>query len=274
MATCLRVRDWSKHFENNRTRELKALTWFPAPNRYDGDGYTELLDHENGASHYAAWMCIAGVASRCDVRGTLLRDAAGGVQTPHDERSLSRISRIPVAVFEEAIPRLVAIGWLERIPLENNGVAAIPQEGATAPQETDVALRKSAYGMEGKEGNGREGKESSRRTLRFDEQDLELAQWMFGLIQAMQPERKPPNLEAWANSFRLMREVDGRAPPEVRSLYEWINRDAFWRTNVLSPDTLREKWDDLQLKRKNDRHGNKPSAGKWYDPNDTSGGDI
>lgn len=106
------------------------------------------------------------------------------------------------------------------------------------------------------------------RRLRFDEEDMGLAIWMFDLIQTMQPDRRPPNFDAWANTFRIMRENDGRAPPEIRSLFEWCNRDSFWKTNVLSPDKLREKWDDLQLKRTNNRNGKstQASAGKQYDP--------
>jgi hypothetical protein len=47
----LRVRDWDAVYENNRSREYKKLKWVPIPNRMDGDGYTELVDHQNGAAH-------------------------------------------------------------------------------------------------------------------------------------------------------------------------------------------------------------------------------
>jgi hypothetical protein len=67
----LRIVDWELHFENNRTKELKRLTWVPFPNRHDGDGYTELLDHPDGAAHYGAWCAMVQVASKCDPRGTL-----------------------------------------------------------------------------------------------------------------------------------------------------------------------------------------------------------
>lgn len=106
-----RVRNWDDHFENNRTRELKRMDWVPMPNRMDGDGYTELLDHENGASHFAAWVAIVEIASRCDIRGTLMRKAG----TPHDFASLSRLSRMPDQIFREALPRLIKIGWVEEI---------------------------------------------------------------------------------------------------------------------------------------------------------------
>ena len=105
----LRIKNWETHFENNRTKELKKLSWVPFPNKHDGDGYTELLDHPQGAAHYGVWCVIVQVASKCDKRGTLLRDTG----KPHDSRSLSRITRIPVKIMEEAIRRLISIKWLE-----------------------------------------------------------------------------------------------------------------------------------------------------------------
>ena len=67
----LRVRDWNLLFENNRTRGLKHLDWVPMQNNLDGDGYTELVDHPNGAAHLGAWLAIVWIASRCHTRGTL-----------------------------------------------------------------------------------------------------------------------------------------------------------------------------------------------------------
>jgi hypothetical protein len=106
-------------------------------------------------------------------------------------------------------------------------------------------------------------------TLRSDEVDLELASWMWDLIREMQPDRKVPELEKWANTFRLIREQDGRTEADIRELFAWINKDEFWQTNVLSPSKLRAKWDDLKLKRerpngKNQR--NLVGAGQQYDP--------
>ena len=47
--TTYRIRDWQRHFENNRTRELKVMAWVPVPNKMDGDGYTELVTHPSSA---------------------------------------------------------------------------------------------------------------------------------------------------------------------------------------------------------------------------------
>lgn len=155
------VTDWSDRYENNRTRELKRLDWAPIPNQMDGDGYTELLSHPNGAAHYGAWLALVLIASRCDTRGQLMR--SGG--KPHDAESLSRISRIPVKVFREAIPRFVDIGWLSAKPLDHVTIphpsATLPQDDAGIPQEG--AASRARDERNGTEGNGTEGKEPQER---------------------------------------------------------------------------------------------------------------
>lgn len=147
----LQIVDWNANFENNRTREMKSMAWVPIPNKMDGDGFTELVDHPQGAAHYGAWMAIVLTASRCGERGTLLRSTG----KPHDSASLSRISRIPAKVFDEAIPRLEKIGWLRRKSLpdmESHDAAEIPQASA-------VVGAPCRDGTERKERNGTEEKE-------------------------------------------------------------------------------------------------------------------
>lgn len=102
------ITDWDKHFECNRTRDLKNMQWIPLQNKHDGDGYTELLDHENGPLHFAAWVTLAQLASRCKPRGTLVRDRG----RPYTFEAIARVTRIPAWVFEEAIPRLLDMGWV------------------------------------------------------------------------------------------------------------------------------------------------------------------
>jgi len=128
--TIYAIRDWDKHFENNRTRELKRMAWVPMPNRMDGDGYTELLDHPHGAAHFGAWCALVEVASRCDPRGTLLRDCSQEGAKPHTPASLARITRIPVEIWKEVLPRLVNIGWITTSEIPQEGAVLESQEGA------------------------------------------------------------------------------------------------------------------------------------------------
>ncbi len=143
---CYRIRDWDKHFENNRTRLLKHLDWVPMPNKQDGDGYTELVDHPDGPAHYGAWCAIVQVASKCHPRGTLLRDGS----TPHTPQSLARKSRLPAGILQAAITRLLSIGWIEVY----DHPAPSCQNPAPSRQETDTEGK-------GREGKGTEGKDGA-----------------------------------------------------------------------------------------------------------------
>jgi hypothetical protein len=128
------IRDWNIHFENNRSRELKTLDWVPLPNKHDGDGFTDLISEPDGVTLFGAWVLILQLASKCSPRGTLLRkvgtiphEGATTPQTaqkqaphegattliPHDFASISRITRCPEKMVENAIRKCLEIGWIE-----------------------------------------------------------------------------------------------------------------------------------------------------------------
>lgn len=165
MPPTYRIKDWNENFENHRTRVLADMRRVYIPNKLDGEGYTELLDHPSGGLHYAAWITMLQVASKCSPRGTLMR----GTNRPHDVHSLSRITRIPAEVFEEAIPRLIAIDWLEVVEeaqtqlnqglkesgadaAQSGGNAAI--SGAPAAQSSAPAAQSSATAAQGRHQRG------------------------------------------------------------------------------------------------------------------------
>lgn len=156
----LKIRDWESTFENNRSREVKKLTYVCVPNKLDGDGFTELLDHKDGAAHYGCWVALLAVASRCEPRGTLSRDGA----RPHNVASLSRITRISEKLLRESIRRLLSIGWL--IDDGDDGTtsaAACDDDGTTSHRA--AAFNKGEY----RESIGRvKGEESERERDRPD----------------------------------------------------------------------------------------------------------
>ncbi len=102
MSKLYKIRDWNLIFENNRSRELKSVNWVAVPNRHDGENFSAIMAHKNGAVIYAAWVLMVQVASKCDPRGTLLR----GGQKPHNPTSLSLRTRAPEAWFKVALEYL------------------------------------------------------------------------------------------------------------------------------------------------------------------------
>jgi hypothetical protein len=154
-----RIVDWDKNFENNRTRGMKEMQWVPITNRMDGAGYTELVEGPKGAARLGCWIAIVEIASRCPVRGTLVRESGtkvreSGTLLPKD---LARISRLPVDALEDAISKLLEIQWLEEIPQEGAGKL---RESGTKVRESGTLLQSHKNGTEGTEGKeGKEGKE-------------------------------------------------------------------------------------------------------------------
>lgn len=78
--------------------------------------------------------------------------------------------------------------------------------------------------------------------------DHKTAQWIFSLVRRLNPDQKEPNWDGWADDVRLMRERDGRSHKQICELFKLANADSFWKSNVLSPGKLREKWDALSIK--------------------------
>ncbi|WP_394467123.1 replication protein [Raoultella ornithinolytica] len=79
--------------------------------------------------------------------------------------------------------------------------------------------------------------------------DLKAARWIFDKVTTVNASLSEPNWVEWANTIRLMRLQDNRSHYEICELFKWANEDEFWKENILSPSSLRKKWDQLATKR-------------------------
>ncbi|XOT25728.1 Replication protein O [Bacillus subtilis subsp. subtilis] len=89
--------------------------------------------------------------------------------------------------------------------------------------------------------------------LKYEICDMENAEFLFQEILKNNPDAKKPNLEKWANEFRLIRERDKRTDKQIKYLIKWSQQDSFWKTNILSPSSLRKQFDRLVTKIKSDK---------------------
>jgi hypothetical protein len=59
----------------------------------------------------------------------------------------------------------------------------------------------------------------------------------------------PEQERKWSTTAQRMLDIDKREPEGIADLIRWVQRDEFWLANVLSMNTLRERFDQLALKR-------------------------
>lgn len=59
------------------------------------------------------------------------------------------------------------------------------------------------------------------------------------------PKFKKPDLQKWADTFRLMHERDDREWSEISEMILYATQDDFWKANILSPTKLRKQFDLL-----------------------------
>ncbi|PEY32691.1 hypothetical protein CN354_20635 [Bacillus cereus] len=94
---------------------------------------------------------------------------------------------------------------------------------------------------------------------KFQTCDINAANYLFEKIRGNNPKHKKPNLNSWANDFRLMREIDCRDSQEIKDVIDWCQDDAFWKGNILSPKKSRGKFDQLTIQM-NSKKGAKNNA--------------
>jgi hypothetical protein len=158
----LRVRDWDRLYENNRSRDLKRTDWFPAPNDLSADGYVDLVTHPDGAAHLGVWHAVLMVASRAKHRRGVLVKEDG---RPHTTHSLAGVTRLPEAVVGIAISRLLEIGLLlitdSEAPKTNNlsphPGAGNPHAPASKPQDTAAEGKGTEHHHQEEKRTGNEG---------------------------------------------------------------------------------------------------------------------
>ncbi|SWB32525.1 Bacteriophage replication protein O [Klebsiella pneumoniae] len=80
-------------------------------------------------------------------------------------------------------------------------------------------------------------------------EDLRVAEWIFSRVRMINPTCKAPDMTAWSNTVRLMRQIDNRSHQDICAMYDWASKDSFWHRNILSPDALRKQWDKLTMQR-------------------------
>lgn len=76
------------------------------------------------------------------------------------------------------------------------------------------------------------------------------------------PDFKRPDLQKWADTFRLMNERDGRVWKTIGKVIIYATQDDFWRSNILSADKLRKQFDRLEMQMGEGKQGKRAIVGE------------
>jgi predicted Fe-S protein YdhL (DUF1289 family) len=151
-------------------------------------------------------------------------------------------------------------GWEKRQPIREDDSANRSKAWREAKKAEEEAERKRTQANAEKRSDKEKDTDKDKELTALAEKDFALATWAFQKVLAVAPKTKPPNLIAWANTIRLMREQDNHTHREISEVFHWANMDDFWKTNVLSMETLRKQFAVLSAKQeaaknaKRDKH--------------------
>ncbi len=101
---------------------------------------------------------------------------------------------------------------------------------------------------------------SSSKEYKSDSIEYRLANYLYKFILKRNPNYKKPNIQKWSKQIDLMIRIDKRKPDDIKKVIEWCQADTpdkqtegtwkGWANNILSTAKLREKFDKLFLKMK------------------------
>ncbi|MDF1511080.1 hypothetical protein Gp_78 [Bacillus phage vB_Bacillus_1020A] len=97
-------------------------------------------------------------------------------------------------------------------------------------------------------------KKAKKQKYSEDNTYFKMAIYFHGLVSNVAKEAgvehliRKANLQSWADDFRKLIEIDGVDKYLAKDVMDWVTKDDFWKTNVLSAKKLREKFGELAIK--------------------------
>ena len=107
-------------------------------------------------------------------------------------------------------------------------------------------------------------KNVKKKTFVENSNEYRLAELLSTLMLKNNPDNqisvraKENNFQLWSDEVRKINEIDKRSFEQIEFLIQWSQKDSFWSTNILSTKKLREKFDTLVLRVKEQKEKHQP----------------
>jgi hypothetical protein len=229
----IRIRDWDKNFEADRSRQWKFLKWVPVPNK-QGLGYKKIMAQKNGAEIFGCWNALVQQGSLCEPRGDLSK---------YTISDLSVNTLIPLTILEKAIDFIIQnLDWIEVIEDVDKNVNDLQKDVSNTIYNSiqSNSIQSSSIQLNSDMLLVKEHRECSELLKKR-------------IHERRQSKIDEKRLSEWDRDVRLMIERDGRTVEQIRNLInechdmEPTSSGFSWRDNILSMGTLRERWNEGKI---------------------------
>lgn len=248
------------------------MLWFKHDTNASSDAKLKKVRMKYGSDGYAIyWYCLECIAGRVDKNNLTFNLEEDSEIISYElkvaEHRVEEIMQymVKLDLFEEAEGVITCLKMAKRLDksmtnspsmrkwLELNkaeSVMTLPDTVSTCAELEENRIKENIINNNT---NPTPAKKPAGK--KFSDDDMKLVEWMIPLIKIVSPKFKQPNVDSWANTIRLMRESDKLDHKYIAQVFKWANQDGFWKTNIMSPAKLRERFAALDAKRLSGNNG-------------------
>lgn len=179
---------------------------------------------------------------------------------------------VKCGLWEEAAEGWQFKGWEKYQPTRDQILEAREREAERKRKYRESQRRPSGTGAGQTEGHQQESdypdptrpdpthkEEANASSVEIREDVQRLCQLLADLIED-NGSKRPKITKAWTDAARRMIDIDDHEPAKAENLIRWCQGNTFWRKNILSMPTFREKYDQLRLAALEEWEKNKSGA--------------
>ena len=228
------------------------MEWFPQDATESEQQWVADLENTFGLEGYARWIKIKEILTKHSVE-----KGVSHVRFPWSrwqlllkgkrkklETFLKHLENISI-INQKQNGNVLEISW-PKLPKTKDSASLYKTYTTYNPYITETS---SQVSKKSESESSKLPKPKIPKKLNFSPDDIEFAKKMRGdILDTNVAHMFSASEESWANDIRIMREKDKRRLGDALAVWVWAHGNHFWQPNILSPNKLREKYDQLMGK--------------------------